>query len=552
MYNSSMPRRIPAGVAVNGGGAWMRTADLQKWFGLSPQDIRRRLTHVKPKYKGPPWTAVGYAFLTTEGVEWCVVARGMFLALRPHLPPRVQITTELADRGGLPPAQAAGIPAAGELLPNQRLIARWVMAHRFGSAHVRDGTAVCYVVAGAGTGKTHTALEVSRRVRGRTLVLASRLAIGKQWRDAANDYLPGCGAMMFSACSAKKRADTVDGACIVIATPASALLFPPETWAKFALVIFDEVQQFCAELWRGLLAAPVPRMLGLTATPRDRPDEMDCVGYWRLGRPVIARRLPGYDRHEVEFRGRALLLRRRRPAMAAALAAASYSDRLGILAADPERNADIAAAVVGLLGLHQDKDIRGGTPAPGPADLMDGVSPATQMNVLVFAERRAGVEALVRAIAAALAPDGPDGPDDPDGLDAACAALGIFGVVAADADADADEDARGLPHVMGLKGGSSEAEINAALAGARVVVTTYSYSSVGVSLNHMNAMVLDSARRAHFYQIIRRIMRARSDWTVVRRFVHIVDEDFPQLARRRAGHRRVYESIKVRVSERAI
>ena len=118
-------------------------------------------------------------------------------------------------------------------------------------------------------------------------------------------------------------------------------------------------------------------------------------------------------------------------------------------------------------------------------------------------------------------------------------------------DADDPDAPDGKTTVMGLKGGATEAEINDALGAARVVVTTYSYSSVGVSLDRMNAMVVDSVRLAHFYQIIRRVMRAKSDTSVVRRFIHFVDDDFAQVARRRRAHMRVYASIGVDVEERA-
>jgi hypothetical protein len=58
---------------------------------------------------------------------------------------------------------------------------------------------------------------------------------------------------------------------------------------------------------------------------------------------------------------------------------------------------------------------------------------------------------------------------------------------------------------------------------ARVIVTTYGYSSVGISIARMTAMVLATPRRNGHRQICARITRRDGDPTIPRVIVDIVD-----------------------------
>ena len=76
-------------VCVDASGVWIPSDKLEAWFGLDKKTVRRTLTHTKSKYKGPPWKALGYAFVTVDAGagagaaprEYCVLDRGIALAL---------------------------------------------------------------------------------------------------------------------------------------------------------------------------------------------------------------------------------------------------------------------------------------------------------------------------------------------------------------------------------------------------------------------------------------------------------------------------------------
>lgn len=492
---------------LDGSGVWVRQDLLKDFLGVSMKEVRSMLTHKKPMFKGPPLVARGFECASDGKHQYVAIARGTALAIWIALgKPRWKFVKPY--RGEL-----YEFECSGSLLGNQQIVTDWIMRERFCWKNVRNGLGVCYMVAGAGTGKTHIGVDVARRCGGKALVLASRILIGKQWRDVACDYVEDYTAVVLSECKPSTRKETIARADMVVTTPATALKFTEE-WQDFAIVIFDEIQQYNAGKWRSLMKAPVERMLGLTASPKDRPDTMDCISYWRLGRPVRASSLEGFDKRQANFRGVCRIVERSSPTLAKALADLNYNERLSVIAEDPERCADIAKEVRALL-------VKPCSPIPKNLrnKLMAGVKPCTNHNVMVFAERRAGVENITRAIRDLLVEDPVEGAD----------------VVA--------------PEIMEIKGGVSEDEIARACAGARVVVTTFAYSSVGVSFDHMNAMVVDSSRKSNFYQVIKRIMRVKSDTNVLRQYTHIVDKDFKQFASRTRRHTRVYNSVGVDIEK---
>ena len=74
-----------------------------------------------------------------------------------------------------------------------------------------------------------------------------------------------------------------------------------------------------------------------------------------------------------------------------------------------------------------------------------------------------------------------------------------------------------------LVGGCVENDINNAINNARIIFTTYQYSSVGVNIVKMNCMVLATPRKNNNEQIIGRILRNKGDNEIVRKIVDIID-----------------------------
>jgi len=76
---------------------------------------------------------------------------------------------------------------------------------------------------------------------------------------------------------------------------------------------------------------------------------------------------------------------------------------------------------------------------------------------------------------------------------------------------------------MALMGGATDEEITHAKEKTRIILTTYMYSSVGVSIDKMTALVLATGRRNNMKQISGRIFRRGGDHTVKRELIDIVD-----------------------------
>ena len=72
-------------------------------------------------------------------------------------------------------------------------------------------------------------------------------------------------------------------------------------------------------------------------------------------------------------------------------------------------------------------------------------------------------------------------------------------------------------------GGSSSQTIEDAKTYGRLILTTYQYSSTGVSIVKMNSLVLATPRRNGLEQIIGRIYRLSGDQNIERVIVDIVD-----------------------------
>lgn len=73
-----------------------------------------------------------------------------------------------------------------------------------------------------------------------------------------------------------------------------------------------------------------------------------------------------------------------------------------------------------------------------------------------------------------------------------------------------------------LKGGVSAKEVESA-RNSRVIVATYQYAYVGVSLPKFDAMIMASPRKANIYQTLKRIYRMGGDPSIPRIVVDIVD-----------------------------
>lgn len=487
------------------GGLWMRWDAIEDATGLKPSELKRALTHRKKLYRSEK---------VSRG--WREVWAGDQRYIRvPRLFAQVAAEDGQCDNllhGAAPPgrpAPAAAEPAGIDLFDYQLCCADAVMEQFFPADRVRAGHALGYLNMPAGRGKTPTGAEVLRRVRAqvaaapagdpmhrfgvRAVIVAPRSVIELQWVETIADHIPGIRVVLLAQEKPENRDAAIEGADAVVITPAMAMKFGGGDWARFGLVIIDEAHVMAAEKWQHTLAIITSaRVLGLSATTDERTDGMDRVAYWYLGQPVHATELPGYDAEAVAFHGELRVVEVCDRALSRELRGLEHAAALQVLHAWPPWVALVVSRTLQLLRAHETEDLRAGHE---PADAYAG-TPA-RLNVAVFVEHREAVFVYAAAIRAALADGG-----------------GGARVVAPEAE-DPDVPAA-------LLGGVAGADLVAAIANARVIVTTYSYSAIGVSFNRFNAQIMATTRRSQLYQIMHRVMRINSDTSIGRRFVCLV------------------------------
>lgn len=427
-----------------------------------------------------------------------------------------------------------------------------------------------YLSMGTGFGKTRLAAAVAARVGGPAFCVVPTKEIQQQTLAEVAKVFPGmrCAAYANPPKNSKRVPPGPATHDFVVGIVNTVRAKPPGFFEGYALVVLDEAHEYQSP--SGLkvlrLAQGAPRVLGISATPAERPDGLDRVVAHYLGPPVEATDIPGFDASDVDFRGvvREVAYRNDPRYCGAVLSRAGTVNTMGTigrLVEDPARLRAVAAEVARLYFLHERGDAellaRAGLGPRPPADASPGypAGGVRRHGVFVFAELREYLPALRRELcgmlgggavyAPELEEEGPAKPAKPAKL--------INTVDGAPPPTDKlTKTVDGTPPPTDktpiLRGGAKE-EDRAAARAARVVLTTYGYSRRGVSLVDMTATVLATPRRNGMKQILGRATRRGSDESIVRVVVDIKDVRSPlkaqSSARRKAYRKKDYPIYEV-------
>jgi len=445
----------------------------QRLLGISVKDLKSLLTARKKMYKGPDLVARGYEEVEADGEGWLLLPRRLAEAVRGGC-----ANVMAADHGPEMRRRLAEPFPEGEvaLYEYQTACVEAVMREFFRPGRVGAGAGMGYLNLPAGRGKTLVGVEVARRVGGRCAVVAPRNQICEQWLQAFADHVPGTAAALAGSVAPADRGGLREKTAVIM-SPALAL--KEEDWSQYSLVLIDEAHMMCAKSWRKVLERQTAaRVLGLSATTEERADEMDPVAKWHLGEPLRAKDLPGFAGMDVHFYGAMRTVDVRDERLARRIRGMTHSAAQQELHRSEEWVAAVAAEVRGLLSKHLREDLREGRPGPEGA--------AAEHNVIVFAEHREAVQAYAEALR------------------------------------DEHREAVQAPEIAEMMGGTLGGDAAQALRGARVIVTTYSYSAVGISMDRFTAAVFTTTRKSQLYQILSRVLRVRSDTAVRRDYVAMV------------------------------
>jgi len=253
---------------------------------------------------------------------------------------------------------------------------------------------------------------------------------------------------------------------IVVAVINSAMSYPD--YDNCGLIIYDEVHLYCSSKSANIFTkAQAQCCLGLSATPTGRIDGFDRILQWELGNIIYAQKIPKMSSSNVVYSTKVLRVSYNgadeyTQHLVSSAGVASVPLMLNQIQNDPQRN--------NLIIQHATRLYNNGK------------------NVFVFSDRRAHLIEL----GTLLNKSG-------------------YGFDAPELD------------IRRLMGGASDDDIKKATTHGRIILTTYQYTAVGVSITKMNAIILATPRRSNMRQILGRIYRLTSDASIQREIVDIVD-----------------------------
>jgi hypothetical protein len=389
-----------------------------------------------------------------------------------------------------------------------------------GEAAVAAHRGVAYLQMDTGLGKTRLACALVARRGEPALVVVPTKDIGDQWIDEFAEIFPGLvvGFYHNPPKGSRRRPPgpaTHDVVIVIINTFREK---GPEFLEGYGTVVLDEAHEYhsthnCRALWLSQTRA----VLGLSATPEERPDGLDRYVALHLGPAIRAEAIPGFDVGAVNFRGEARVIEYAGHPDHCETATTpsgtmSAIGTIGNIIKDPYRLRAVAAEVVALYRLHEtaapEELARLGL-GPRPASAATPKHPEGEVRrhgVFVFAEHREYLPALRTAINVLLRPTEQDD------------------LVAPELDEAAAGRARSGLQVSLLRGGvSRDTVVRARRARAHIVLTTYGFSRRGISLVDMTAIVEATSRRNGGRQLLGRMLRRGSDESILRQVRDFVD-----------------------------
>jgi superfamily II DNA or RNA helicase len=286
---------------------------------------------------------------------------------------------------------------------------------------------------------------------------------------------------------------------IVVGIINSLLLQPLSFFKDYGYVILDEVHEYCSNTRKKIYQmAQSTYMLGLSATPDERPDGLDKVNIWQCGDILNANKLKGYSEDDIPFKGEVTMLKYNgHPDFTKIITNPSldivcFSKMVSQLCDDFYR---IHLIVKTAYELRKKK-----------------------MNVFIFADRRAYLDEIREE-------------------------LNRFNITN-----EIVEDIKSTR----LVGGANAEEIKHAEIHANVILTTYQFMGTGKSIPKMDSIILTTPRKRKSRQYINRIFRLGSNYDITRKIIDIVDWSTPmksQWYKRKSYYDEMKYPIKIKKVE---
>lgn len=362
----------------------------------------------------------------------------------------------------LPLGVDTAIPSTNMVLTdNQVCVLDHLMSNIYNPDNIAIGTSSTILQMEPGYGKTYLSLGVINRIKKKTFIIVPNSYLLRQWIEILTTAFPD---NIIGCYYGLKK---IDGD-IIVSIINSALKYPG--YKKIGLVIYDEVHMYCSNKFSDIFTrAQAACCLGITATPFNRIDKFDPVAHWALGKVIHADSIENWNVENINF----------------------LTDVTRVMYSGPDEYTKIIESAAGIVSVPlminqiQDDPFRNNLIIAYAAELY-----RIGRNVFIFSDRREHLHQLAKK-------------------------LDEKKIVFA-----APELVTGVRELMG---GSTDADIENAKRDGRIIMTTFQYSGTGVSINKMDALILATPRKSNMKQILGRIYRLKSDQTIRRRIIDIVD-----------------------------
>lgn len=482
--------------------------------------LKRRLSITTKSFNG--WPVKTHAFTQTK--------KNFIIPRFTPLPRGIKIeTTNSINRGRR--GNFNGFSAI--LTPNQEAVFTHIMNTFFTTELRIRGLAGVIVNMPPGEGKTFLGMAIMHILGRKTAVIVPNTYLLKQWLDICYKFFPNTSIGVYYG-TRKMDGDIVIHVINSALTDSFKRVRSPipringveqkqglfsrtcpsnDWWAKFGLIIYDEIHMYCSENRAEIFkSAQAQYMLGLSATPDQRLDKLDPLAVWSVGSILESSAIDGFAENTTQYTTDVKVIKYKCKTKYAevelsAAGSVSVPKMVNNFVEDPDRNAIILSEAMRLYHLG--------------------------LCIFIFTDRRGHAEYLVNELQRYQYEFGRDN---------------FNTLFPAKRLAQLSTDLWTMIYnylypvdmnVISLLGGANDGDIFEAKTFSRIIVTTYAYSSTGVSIDKLNAAILATPRKSNMTQILGRIYRLSGDATITRRIVDLVDWNTP-LKKQYYERRKVY------------
>ena len=376
----------------------------------------------------------------------------------------------------------------GKSNQNQITIINYIMSNIYTPKNLELGKCGLTLKVLAGFGKTFIAMDLISKINQKTLIIVPNTYLLKQWVELLTQYFPENTIGEYYG-KTKKNGDIIVSIINSLINETFILkdyhnkkikyVYNYEEFFKqFGFIILDESHVYCTDTFKVIYHRfQSSYMLGLSATPDERQNKCDLISHANIGKVLDAHTLPDFIHSDIKFTADLHLIKYNAHDKYIKLHINPITNMICVpqiiedLINDPYRNKLILNELLTLFDL--------------------------KLNIFVFSERRSHLEYLYTQFNYLL--------EEKYTEDNYNSHLSIPELE--------------INNNLVLYGGSTDDDIEKAKNKSNIIFTTYSYSSTGVSIDKMNAVILSTPRRSKAKQIIGRIFRLNKKNSHIKRII---------------------------------